>query len=249
MPPIFILNVPCATFTTTTTTTLAPVTFDTTTTCVGSTVDILLNNFAGGTGTYSWAASGSFESTVIQNLQGLGTRYAITGPSYTFSGLPQSTTIYVGIQDSGGNRKIVSVSTPSCATTTTTTTTTTTSTTTTTTTAAGNQVAIYSRAGAAAGGEYDLYYSEDNVNWTLAVSNRSSTTCTLQTTVGNSSGTIYLKAQRSIGGNQIYIRGANTSTCPANLDLQCVFSAAITGNEDVAITVFVNTGTSDFRNC
>lgn len=247
--PFFIINVPCATFTTTTTTTLAPVTFDTTTTCVGSTVDILLNNFAGGTGTYSWAASGSFESTVIQNLQGLGTRYAITGPSYTFSGLPQSTTIYVGIQDSGGNRKIVSVSTPSCATTTTTTTTTTTSTTTTTTTAAGNQVTIYAKAGNAPSTDYNLYYSQDNVNWTFLAGPLSSTACTQLSTVGITSGNIYIKAERDSNNSQIYIRGANSTTCPANLAVTCVYNIAVTGNTNVAITVYVDSGTSDFLDC
>ena len=132
----FFVNAGCGT--TTTTTTLAPVTFTATPTCNGSTVDILVDNFAGGTGTYSWIASGSFESEAFFNISGAPTsvRYAIVGSSYTFTGLPQSSTVYIVVKDSGGNNSApVIVNTPTCATTTTTTTAAPTTTTTTTTAA------------------------------------------------------------------------------------------------------------------
>jgi hypothetical protein len=136
--------------------------------------------------------------------------------------------------------------------TTTTTTTTTTSTTTTTTTAAGNLVTIYSAAGLTTGESYNLFYSQDNVNWTYVAGPLSSTTCAVRTTVNITSGTIYLKAQRQSDNAQVFVKGANTSTCPANgspAGRVCTYSTAITGTEDVAITAWVDSGTSDFVNC
>ena len=113
------------TTTTTTTTTLAPVTFTTTASCNGTTAQIVVNNFAGGTGTYSWIASGSSESNVQQAVNGTtGSRFSLTGlTSYTFTGLAVNTNFYISIRDSGGNLSTpVLVTTPTACTTTTTTT-------------------------------------------------------------------------------------------------------------------------------
>ena len=113
------------TTTTTTTTTLAPVTFTTTASCNGTTAQIVVNNFAGGTGTYSWIASGSSESNVQQAVNGTtGSRFSLTGlTSYTFTSLAVNTNFYISIRDSGGNLSTpVLVTTPTSCTTTTTTT-------------------------------------------------------------------------------------------------------------------------------
>jgi hypothetical protein len=117
------------TTTTTTTTTLAPITFTATPSCNGTTAQILVNNFAGGTGTYSWIASGSSESNVLQAVNGVGgTRYSLTGlTSYTFTNLAVNTNFYIAMSDSNGNDSTpVLVTTPTACTTTSTTTTTTT---------------------------------------------------------------------------------------------------------------------------
>lgn len=107
--------------------------------------------------------------------------------------------------------------------------------------AAGYNVSIYFRAGQIInnGDTFDIYTSQDNTNWTLFALENSSTSCTFYGTVIISSGTIYVKAQRSSDNTQVYIRGANSSTCPANAAINCTYSTAITGTEDVAITVYV----------
>jgi hypothetical protein len=110
-------------------------------------------------------------------------------------------------------------------------------------------VTIYSKAGASPNSSYDLYYSPDNVNWSYAVDGHSSTSCGSHLTVSISTGIIYLKATQSgFPSNTIYIRGANISTCPANQAIACSYQAAITGTEDVAITVYVD-GFGDFSLC
>jgi hypothetical protein len=117
------------TTTTTTTTTLAPVTFTAAASCNGTTAQILVNNFAGGTGTYSWIASGSSESNVLQAVNGVGgTRFSLTGlTSYTFTNLAVNTNFYIAMSDSNGTDSTpVLVTTPTACTTTSTTTTTTT---------------------------------------------------------------------------------------------------------------------------
>jgi hypothetical protein len=116
------------TTTTTTTTTLAPVTFTTTASCNGTTAQIVVNNFAGGTGTYSWIASGSFESNALQAVNGVtGSRYSLVDlTSYTFTNLAVNTNFYIAISDSNGiDSAAILVTTPAACTTTTTTTTTT----------------------------------------------------------------------------------------------------------------------------
>ncbi len=108
-------------------------------------------------------------------------------------------------------------------------------------------VQLYSRAGDISSDEYNLFYSEDGSNWNYIAGPLSSTSCQTLSSVSISSGTIYIKAERDSNNAQIYIRGANSSTCPANLAVTCQYSAAITGNEDVAITVAVDAG--DFVDC
>ena len=110
-------------------------------------------------------------------------------------------------------------------------------------------VTIYSKAGASPNSSYDLYYSPDNVNWSYAVDGASSTSCGSHLTVSISTGIIYLKATLSGGfETSLYIRGNNTSTCPANQAIACSYQAAITGTEDVAITVYVD-GSGNFQTC
>lgn len=110
-------------------------------------------------------------------------------------------------------------------------------------------VTVYSRAGATPNSTYDLYYSPDNTNWSFVVDGTNSSVCQSHGTFSISTGIIYLKAtQAGFPSNTIYIRGANISTCPANQAIACSYSATITGNEDVAITVYVD-GFGDFSLC
>jgi hypothetical protein len=110
-------------------------------------------------------------------------------------------------------------------------------------------VTIYSKAGATPNSGYDLYYSPDNTNWSFVVDGASNTTCGSHITATISTGVIYLKAtQAGFPSNTIYIRGANTSTCPANQAIVCTYQVSVTGNEDVAITVYVD-GFGDFSLC
>lgn len=111
----------------------------------------------------------------------------------------------------------------------------------------GYDVQLYSRAGDVASDEYNLFYSQDGTNWTYIAGPLSSTSCQTLSSVNISSGTIYVKAERDSNNSQIFIRGANSSTCPANLAVTCEYSVAVTGNEDVAITVAVDNG--DFVDC
>jgi hypothetical protein len=109
-------------------------------------------------------------------------------------------------------------------------------------------VTVYSRAGDFPNNEYNLFYSDDGINFTYLAGPLSSTSCTQLSTVTINSGTIYIKAVDDFTSNQVYIRGANSSTCPANLDVICTYSVAISGTEDVAITVYVD-GSGDYRSC
>jgi hypothetical protein len=115
-------------------------------------------------------------------------------------------------------------------------------------TAVSYNVTIYSRAGAAPNDSYDLYYSQNGSSWTFLSGPLSSTSCTQISTVTITSSTIYIKAQNDVDNSQIYIRGANSSICPANLNVTCEYSTAITGTEDVAITVYVD-GVGDYEIC
>jgi hypothetical protein len=109
-------------------------------------------------------------------------------------------------------------------------------------------VSIYSRAAEIPNLSYDLYYSPDDINWTLVSSGQSSTSCDLRGVVSISSGIIYIKVI-DYYTNQVYIRGANSSTCPANLPVDCTYSTAITADENVAITVYVNDENGDYEVC
>ena len=114
--------------------------------------------------------------------------------------------------------------------------------------AASYDVTVYSRAGDFPNNEYNLFYSQDGINWTYLAGPLSSTSCNQLSTVSISSGIIYIKAEDDIASNQIYIRGANSSTCPANLPVDCTYDTAITADEDVAITVYVS-GSGDYEVC
>ena len=111
-------------------------------------------------------------------------------------------------------------------------------------------VDIYSRAGAAPNGNYDLYYSEDNATWQTndSLLNLSSTSCNYLGSFPISSGIIYIKIERSSDGTIIFHRGANSATCPANTAITCNYQAAITGDEAVAITVYVD-GSGNYSAC
>lgn len=109
-------------------------------------------------------------------------------------------------------------------------------------------VTIYSRAGDfLSGPEYNVYYSQDGSNWTYLAGPLSSILCTELSTVSISSGIIYLKAERDIGGTPIYIVGANSSSCPGNLADTCQYSALVGSNMSIAITAAVSGG--DFFDC
>jgi len=114
---------------------------------------------------------------------------------------------------------------------------------------AAYNVTLYSRAGdtVTSGEEYNLEYSTDNVTWTYVAGPLSSTSCTQHSTVSTSTGVIYVRAVRDSDTFLLYGRGSNSSTCPANLDIICEYPATITGNEDVAYTVYVTAG--DFVPC
>jgi len=113
---------------------------------------------------------------------------------------------------------------------------------------AGYDVQLYARAGdVVTSDEFNLYYSEDGINYNYIAGPLSSTSCTMLSSVNISSGTIYISALRDSNSSPIFIRGANSSTCPANLAVTCIYSVAITGNEDVAITVAVDFG--DYIDC
>jgi len=251
---LFAISPSCGT--TTTTTTQPPLTIvNSAVTCSG-TVGGFTSSFSGGTGTYHTAAIDNSQANVANLIgggagSGTGTRVILApgATSYIWSGLANGTTWYTAVRDSAPTTAVQNTGvTINC----TTTTTTTTSTTTTTTTAAGNLVTIYSAAGLTTGESYNLFYSQDNVNWTYVAGPLSSTTCAVRTTVNITSGTIYLKAQRQSDNAQVFVKGANTSTCPANgspAGRVCTYSTAITGTEDVAITAWVDSGTSDFVNC
>lgn len=115
-------------------------------------------------------------------------------------------------------------------------------------TTCGFPVTVYARAGdTLSADEYTVEWSQDGTNFTYLAGPLSSTVCTELSTVNVSSGTIYVRAVRDSNAAEVYIRGANSSTCPANLNVICTYSAAITGTESVAITVYVSGG--DLLDC
>lgn len=109
-------------------------------------------------------------------------------------------------------------------------------------------VTVYSRAGAIPIDDYNIQYSTDNVTWTYLAGPLNSTSCTQLSTVSTSTGIIYIRAVRDSDNFLIYGRGSNSSTCPANAAFVCEYSATITGNEDVAYTVYVD-GSGFFSLC
>ena len=109
-------------------------------------------------------------------------------------------------------------------------------------------VTLYSRAGAVPLNDYNIEYSQDNSKWTYIAGPLNSTSCTQLSTVSISSGIIYIRAINDSNNVQVYGRGSNSSTCPANAAFGCTYSAVITGTEDVAFTVYVD-GNGDFQSC
>ncbi len=234
------------TTTTTTTTTLAPVTFTATPSCVSSTqAQIVVNNFAGGTGTYSWIASGSSQANAFTNLNGGGTRYAITGPSYTFTNLAVNTTFYIAVKDSGGNNSTaVAVTTPSC-------TTTTTSTTTTTTTTLYSVNVYASIQGNNSPGSARVYYRINGGSWTLlgTRTNPPSTACTdslIGTVNGVPSGATFEVGLTNTSDGNITFAAGNGTQCSATNFLLCgrttTYSQSITSATNIYATAQYSAG-------
>jgi hypothetical protein len=101
-------------------------------------------------------------------------------------------------------------------------------------------VDLYSSWGQTSNYNYDLYYKIDNgsdVYWGTI----NTTICGNLDTVGVPNGsTLYVYAVNASNANQVKIRGSASGTCPANLDVTCVYSTVITANGSVAITVYVD---------
>jgi hypothetical protein len=136
-------DVNCAIIPTTTTTTLAPITWTSTPSCAGSGISgtgvITLSGFSGGSGNYLYAGIGTTEENAAIDVLNPATRTNITGPTVQFTGLANGI-YYTAVEDSVGGLHFSTQINVSCTNTTTTTTTiaptTTTSTTTTSTTLA-----------------------------------------------------------------------------------------------------------------
>jgi len=185
--PFFILNVPCATFTTSTTTTLPPLTITNgAVTCTGTTGNFT-STFSGGTGTYHTAAIDNSPANVANLVaggagSGTGTRIILSpgATSYNWTSIANGTW-YTAVRDSA----LVSAVQNTGVSINCTTTTTTTSTTTTTTTSGTRTVRLYGARAGTIGSSY-LYY---NVNGgTLLGGYTLSTTGTLFTTFNVSNG-------------------------------------------------------------
>jgi hypothetical protein len=136
-------DVNCTIIPTTTTTTLAPITWTSTPSCAGSGISgtgvITLSGFSGGSGNYLYAGIGTTEENAALDVLNPATRTNITGPTVQFTGLANGI-YYTAVEDSVGGLHFSTQINVSCTNTTTTTTTiaptTTTSTTTTSTTLA-----------------------------------------------------------------------------------------------------------------
>ena len=109
-------------------------------------------------------------------------------------------------------------------------------------------VDLYSSWGAASNYNYNLYYqigSGGAVYWGTVTS----TSCgNLDTISVPDNSTLYVYALNASNANQVYIRGAASSSCPANAAFYCVYSTVITADSSVAITVYVD-GSGDPQYC
>lgn len=235
----FAITVPCATPTTTTTTTVAPITFSVSASCAAGSGQILVNNYAGGNGSYEWIAISSVSrATAIANAAS-GPRFA-AGSSYTFTSLADGN-YWVALRDTAGNTG--ATNDPginiACATT---------STTTTTTTAAPTYtVRFFTKynANSPISGSAFLDYSTDGTNYTPRVSINSST-CTNQPftdLVNIAAGTtIYIRTVEEASGAVIRYNAATGTTCPTNVATYCAggFSVVINANTDIAVNVYMD---------
>lgn len=101
-------------------------------------------------------------------------------------------------------------------------------------------VDLYSSWGDASNYNYDLYYQIDGgsaVYWGTV----GSTICgNLDTATVPNGSTLYLYAVNASNLNQVYIRGAASSTCPGNAAFYCTYSQVITADGSMAITVYVD---------
>jgi hypothetical protein len=107
---------------------------------------------------------------------------------------------------------------------------------------------LYSSWGELSNYNYDMYYqinSGGSVYWGTVTSMACGN---LNTILVPSGSTLYVYAVNSSNANQVYIRGAGSSTCPANVPITCVYSRVIIADGSVAITVYVDpsTGNPDY---
>lgn len=103
-------------------------------------------------------------------------------------------------------------------------------------------VDLFSRWGQSSNYNYDVYYQINNPNATGTYwGTVSNTTCgNLDTILVPTGSTLYLYAVEASFGDRVYIKGADTGTCPNNLPVTCTYSTTITADSSVAITVYVD---------
>lgn len=112
---------------------------------------------------------------------------------------------------------------------------------------------VYSSWGQSSNLDYDLYYIIDSYDFSNAVfmGTITSTTCNYVDTVDipNGSTLVLLAVGAGLGiGDQVYIRGAGSSTCPGNLALACYYTTVVTADGSAAVTIYVN-GSGDPQYC
>ena len=137
-------------------------------TCSGVTGSFT-STFSGGTGTYAYTAIATSQANAIDAVNGIsGTRYAVTGSTYNWSGIANGTW-YTAVKTSTGGTSVQPTAVVvNC---TTTTTTTIAPTTTTTTVAPTTTTTSTTTASARTGTLTFTSYVSGNANWTLATSN------------------------------------------------------------------------------
>jgi hypothetical protein len=107
---------------------------------------------------------------------------------------------------------------------------------------------LYSRWGDTSNYDYDMYYQIDS-NSAVYWGTVNSTSCgNLDTVLVPDGSTLYVYALNASTAEQVYIRGAASSTCPANAAFYCVYDTVITADGSVAITVYVD-GNGDPQYC
>jgi hypothetical protein len=112
-------------------------------------------------------------------------------------------------------------------------------------------VDIYAKWGTASSNyNYDVYAYYDTTAAQYMGLADSDFCVNLNSIIVPSGATLYIYAVRASSPfDQVYIRGANSSTCPANLDVVCVYNAGvITSVVSRAITIYID-GSGDPRSC